>query len=354
MSVIDKILKLLHEQKKSQADICKHLGIKPNVFTTWKTRGTDPPAKFLVQICEFFDVSLEYLLIDKKDDETLKAESNNQDQSSKIKIEHNYNGDIGTVAHTQTGSLNIYNGNYSSKAETEAKESKDDYDVIKSLIAQFGVKEQWNIIFKIESMLESEVSEKCDTIEEALKNIFKYIDSFSERKKYKTIISIEDILKKKIKNVDFIQIIYALGNTFVNYILDNINIFDLVVISLAFFSCFSCIFEMVKSSLTEIPYFISNLDYPIIFLSGSMFFLNGAFCVFMFFYSEKYGRFKHKIISLLLFIIVVIFASIFANKSLVSEQVITGAALMLTIPIILLIIYECIRKCNKKSNIHNV
>lgn len=111
---------------------------------------------------------------------------------------------------------------------------------------------------------------------------------------------------------------------------------------------------MLKSSLTEIPYFISNLDYPIIFLSGSMFFLNGAFCIFMFFYSKKYGKSKHEIISLLLFIIVVIFASIFADKSLVSEKVITGAALMLTIPIILLIIYSCIRESNKTSNIHNV
>lgn len=344
MDILDRISLLLGNRE--QKELTDYLGLKSAAFSEWKSGKSKSYKKYLIEIAEFFHVSIDYLVYG-KNDETLKSKSNNQDQSPKIKIEHNYNGDVGNVAHTTTGNLNIYNGKCSSKAETETKEAKDDYDTIKSLIAQFGVKEQWNTIFEIESMLESEVSEKCDTTEEALENIFKYIDSFQERKKYKTILSIEGKLKKKIKNVDFIQIIYALGNTFVNYILDNIDIFDLIVISLAFFSCFSCIFEMVKSSLTEIPYFISNLDYPIIFLSGSMFFINGAFCIFMFFYSKKYGKHKHKIISLLLFIIVVIFASIFADKSLVSEKVITGAALMLIIPIILLIIYSCIRENNK-------
>lgn len=348
MDILDRISLLLGN--RDQKELTDYLGLKSAAFSEWKSGKSKSYKKYLIEIAEFFHVSIDYLVYG-KNDETLKSQSNNQDQSPKIKIEHNYNGGIGNVAHTTTGSLNIYNGSYSSKVETEAK---DDYDSIKSSIAQFGVKEQWSIIFEIESMLESEVSEKCDTIEEALENIFKYIDNFPERKKYKTIFDIEGRLKKKIKNVNFIQIIYALGNTFVNYIFDNIDVFDLVVMAFTFFSCFSCVFEMIKSSLTEITYFISNLSYPIILLSGSMFFLNGAFCVFMFFYSKKYGKPKHKIISLLLFIIVLVFASIFADRSLVSEQVITGAALMLTIPIILLIIYSCIRKCNKKSNIHNV
>lgn len=61
MSIIDRILKLLKEKKKTQADLCNFIGIKQNVFTTWKTRGTDPPARYLVQICEFLGVTLEYL-----------------------------------------------------------------------------------------------------------------------------------------------------------------------------------------------------------------------------------------------------------------------------------------------------
>lgn len=62
MSVIDRIVDLLQKKGASQADICNYIGIKYNVFTTWKTRETDPPTKYLVQICEFLNVTLEYLL----------------------------------------------------------------------------------------------------------------------------------------------------------------------------------------------------------------------------------------------------------------------------------------------------
>jgi bacteriophage CI repressor helix-turn-helix domain len=62
MSVIDRIVELLQKKGVSQADICNYIGIKYNVFTTWKTRETDPPTKYLVQICEFLNITLEYLL----------------------------------------------------------------------------------------------------------------------------------------------------------------------------------------------------------------------------------------------------------------------------------------------------
>lgn len=66
MSIINRIVDLLKKNGASQADICNYIGIKYNVFTTWKTRETDPPAKYLVQICEFLNISLEYLLTGKE------------------------------------------------------------------------------------------------------------------------------------------------------------------------------------------------------------------------------------------------------------------------------------------------
>lgn len=74
MNIIDRILKLLKEKNKTQVDICNYIGIKPNVFTTWKTRGTDPPARHLVQICEFLDVTLEYLLTGNENSQNIKPE----------------------------------------------------------------------------------------------------------------------------------------------------------------------------------------------------------------------------------------------------------------------------------------
>lgn len=62
MDIMNRIIELLQAKGANQADLCKHLGVKNNVLTTWKTRGTDPPTKYLVQICDFLDVTLEYLL----------------------------------------------------------------------------------------------------------------------------------------------------------------------------------------------------------------------------------------------------------------------------------------------------
>ncbi len=70
MDIINRILERLDDSSLTQADLCNYLGIKYNVFSTWKTRGTDPPTKYLVQICDFLKISLEYLLTGEETDET--------------------------------------------------------------------------------------------------------------------------------------------------------------------------------------------------------------------------------------------------------------------------------------------
>lgn len=62
MDIINRILDILSDKGLKQADLCNYVGIKYNVFTTWKTRGTEPPTKFLIQICDFLGVSPYYLL----------------------------------------------------------------------------------------------------------------------------------------------------------------------------------------------------------------------------------------------------------------------------------------------------
>lgn len=71
MDIINRIIYILKERNLKQSDLCNYIGIKYNVFTTWKTRGTEPPTKYIIQICEFLGVSPYYLLTGKENNPSL-------------------------------------------------------------------------------------------------------------------------------------------------------------------------------------------------------------------------------------------------------------------------------------------
>lgn len=62
MSVIERIVQILEDKHLDQSDLCKVLCIRDSTFSTWKSRNTDPPAKYILLICEYLNVSAEYLL----------------------------------------------------------------------------------------------------------------------------------------------------------------------------------------------------------------------------------------------------------------------------------------------------
>ncbi len=62
MTICERLFATLDAKKKTAADLCKVLGLGTSQTTSWKKRNTDPPAKYLIQISDFLDVSLEYLL----------------------------------------------------------------------------------------------------------------------------------------------------------------------------------------------------------------------------------------------------------------------------------------------------
>lgn len=62
MSIIERIVQIMDTKHLNQSELCKILNIQNSTFSTWKTRKTDPPAKYLILICEFLDVSVDYLL----------------------------------------------------------------------------------------------------------------------------------------------------------------------------------------------------------------------------------------------------------------------------------------------------
>lgn len=102
MEIMNRILELLQYNHLTQTDICNYLGIKTNVFTTWKKRGTDPPTKYIIQICDFLNVTPEYLL-------TGTERSNNTNISNSNIVDHSH------------GTITINSGSASKETKTETE-----------------------------------------------------------------------------------------------------------------------------------------------------------------------------------------------------------------------------------------
>ena len=60
--IIDRLTKLIDEDPRTQKDLCDALGIGTSTLNNWIKRHTDPAARFIIPICEFFGVSPSYLL----------------------------------------------------------------------------------------------------------------------------------------------------------------------------------------------------------------------------------------------------------------------------------------------------
>lgn len=66
LSLINDIILILERKKKKQSELCAYLGINTSTMTNWKNRNTDPPAKYIIPICEFLEVSPYFLLTGKE------------------------------------------------------------------------------------------------------------------------------------------------------------------------------------------------------------------------------------------------------------------------------------------------
>lgn len=62
MTINERIFYLLKLQGKTQKDLASFTGISQPAITDWKKKGTNPSSDKLVKICEFFNVSLSWLL----------------------------------------------------------------------------------------------------------------------------------------------------------------------------------------------------------------------------------------------------------------------------------------------------
>lgn len=97
MKIIERILALMKEKNIKIKDIANLLSINTSVVSTWKKRKTDPPAEYLYRICDFLDVSLEYIYTGKdshqnevnlsEDEKCILTLYNQLNERNKIKLE---------------------------------------------------------------------------------------------------------------------------------------------------------------------------------------------------------------------------------------------------------------------------
>lgn len=62
MEILDKISYLLKEKKRKQKELTDYIGISKYNYTDWKAGKSNSYMKYLPQIAEFLDVSLDYLV----------------------------------------------------------------------------------------------------------------------------------------------------------------------------------------------------------------------------------------------------------------------------------------------------
>lgn len=68
MDILDRISKLLGTRE--QQELTQYLGLKSAAFSEWKSGKSKSYRKYLIEISEFFDVSIDYLVYGKEKSST--------------------------------------------------------------------------------------------------------------------------------------------------------------------------------------------------------------------------------------------------------------------------------------------
>lgn len=62
MNLNKRLFDLLYQSRRTQKDLAEALGISERNVSSWKMRGSDPPANLIVGIAAFFGISVECFL----------------------------------------------------------------------------------------------------------------------------------------------------------------------------------------------------------------------------------------------------------------------------------------------------
>lgn len=78
--MLNKIISLLRETKRTQKDLCTYLGLNPWTFSEWKAGKSESYKKYLPQIAEFFGCSVDYLLGKEQKKEAVQKDSQSREK----------------------------------------------------------------------------------------------------------------------------------------------------------------------------------------------------------------------------------------------------------------------------------
>lgn len=62
MKIGERIIHLLKEKRKKQVDLANYLNVSPSTINGWANANKNPASETIIPICEFLEVSPEYLL----------------------------------------------------------------------------------------------------------------------------------------------------------------------------------------------------------------------------------------------------------------------------------------------------
>ena len=66
MDILNKINYLLEKNNLKQKDLTDYLGIEKSVFSSWKNGKSKSYSKYIAEIAQYFNVSIDYLLDNEK------------------------------------------------------------------------------------------------------------------------------------------------------------------------------------------------------------------------------------------------------------------------------------------------
>lgn len=64
MTICERMFAIMKEKGIKSIDVANELNINKSIISAWKSRGTNPPSEYLVQICKLLDVTVNELLGD--------------------------------------------------------------------------------------------------------------------------------------------------------------------------------------------------------------------------------------------------------------------------------------------------